>query len=76
MQDFLSIPIVVFRETGCGADYNAPGQVQLFSREPPPPPGGTPGGGNPNSFPPHSSSQNVLIVPPPIEDALDLHRLS
>lgn len=23
-----------------------------------------------------SSSQNVLIVPPPIEDALDLHRLS
>ena len=26
--------------------------------------------------PGHSSSQNVLIVPPPIEDALDLHRLS
>ena len=27
-------------------------------------------------LPRHSSSQNVLIVPPPIEDALDLHRLS
>ena len=36
----------------------------------------TGGGRERKCVPGHSSSQNVLIVPPPIEDALDLHRLS
>lgn len=31
MQDFLSIPVVVFRETGCGADDSAAAMLQLLS---------------------------------------------
>lgn len=38
--------------------------------------GGITSGRERKCVPGHSSSQNVLIVPPPIEDALDLHRLS